>query len=106
VVVTELRGTSGFSAPPLVAEELFATNIEESTSVEVLTPELQLAIAYELLHNFDMAEKNMSLSMEELDLIEFLVAQVVLLSSSLAVEVTCEAVVAESLTRPSVVIDL
>jgi hypothetical protein len=82
-VVMELRATTGFPGPPPVAEELLATDVEESTSVEVLTPDLQLDIAAELLHHFDMAEKNNSMSMEELDLIEFLVTQVASLSSSL-----------------------
>jgi hypothetical protein len=42
-----------------------------------------LAIAFEVLHRLEMAEKGGSLSMEEVDLIEFLVAS---LSSSLAHE--------------------
>jgi hypothetical protein len=67
-----------------------------------LTLELHLAIAFELLHRFDMAEKNTSLSMEVFDLIEFLVAQVASLSSFLAVEVACEAIIAESSTLPPV----
>jgi hypothetical protein len=64
-----------------------------------------LAIAFKVLHSLDMAEKNMSLSKEELDLIEFLVAQVASLSSSL----TCEDVIAKSLVPPLVaskVVDL
>jgi hypothetical protein len=43
-----------------------------------------------------MAEKSRSLSVEELDLVEFLVAQVASLSSSLTVEMTCEATIAVS----------
>jgi hypothetical protein len=43
-----------------------AALIEEPTLSEALSPELQLAIAFELLHHFDMAEKSRSLSMEEL----------------------------------------
>jgi hypothetical protein len=82
-----------------------------SASVEALTPELQLAVAFEVLHRLNMAEKNMSLSTEELDLVEFLVAQVALLISSLAVEVEVagEAAIAESLAPPPVaceVVDL
>jgi hypothetical protein len=77
-----------------------AAHVEETTSVETLTPELQLAVAFELLHRFNMAKKSRSLSAEELDLIDFLVAQVALLSSSL--EVACDAVVAESLAIPLV----
>jgi hypothetical protein len=51
----------------------------------------------------------MSLSAEELDLVEFLVAQVASLSSSLAMEMTCEAAIAVSLAPPPLareVIDL
>jgi hypothetical protein len=79
-----------------------AAHIEEPASVVALTLELHLAIAFELLHRFDMAEKNTSLSMEVFDLIEFLVAQVASLSSFLAVEVACEAIIAESSTLPPV----
>jgi hypothetical protein len=79
-----------------------AAHIEELASVVALTLELHLAIAFELLHRFDMAEKNTSLSMEVFDLIEFLVAQVASLSSFLAVEVACEAIIAESSTLPPV----
>jgi hypothetical protein len=53
-----------------------------------------------------MAEKNRSMYMEELDLIEFLVAHVASLSSFVAVEVACEVVVAESPTLPLVGMDL
>jgi hypothetical protein len=60
-----------------------------------LSHELQLEVAFELLHHFDLAEKSRSLSLEELDLIEFLVAQVALLSFSLAIEEPCDVVVAE-----------
>jgi hypothetical protein len=61
-------------------------HVEEPTSIGAITPELQLGTAFEVLHRFDMDERNKSLSMEELDLIEFLVAQVASLSSSLAVD--------------------
>jgi hypothetical protein len=63
VVVVKLRAT----IIPLVAIELQATSVKESTPVEVLSPRLQLAIAY------DRAKKNMSLSMEEHVFIEVLV---------------------------------
>jgi hypothetical protein len=43
-----------------------------------------LAIAFEVLHHLKVVAKSWLLSMEELDLIEFLVAQVAALSSSLA----------------------
>jgi hypothetical protein len=69
-------------------------HIEEAARAEVLTLELQLAVAFELLHHFNMVKKSRSLSTEELDLIEFLVTQVASLSSSLAVE----AVIVESLS--------
>jgi hypothetical protein len=75
-----------------------ATRIEEPALVETLTLELQLVVAFEVLHRLDMAEKSRSLFTEELDLIEFLVTQDALLRSSLAVEVACEAAIAESLT--------
>jgi hypothetical protein len=65
---------------------------EETTLDEVLTPELQLVVAFEVLHHLDMAEKSRSLSAEELDLVEFLVAQVASLSS-LAMEMTCESTI-------------
>jgi hypothetical protein len=42
----------------------------------------------------------MSLSTEELDLVEFLVTQVASLSSSLAVEMTCDVVIAMSTALP------
>jgi hypothetical protein len=48
-----------------------------------------------------MAVKSRSLSVEELDLIEFLADQVALLSSSLTVKVACEDVFAESSALPS-----
>jgi hypothetical protein len=48
-----------------------------------------------------MAVKSSSLSVEELDLIEFLADQVALLSSSLTVKVACEDVFAESSALPS-----
>jgi hypothetical protein len=54
-----------------------------------------LVVAFELLHRFDLAKKNKSMSAEELDLIEFLVAQVALLSFSLVMEEACDIVVAE-----------
>jgi hypothetical protein len=59
-----------------------ATRIEEPALVETLTPELQLVVAFEVLHRLDMAEKSRSLFIEELDLIEFLVTQDALLRSS------------------------
>jgi hypothetical protein len=65
---------------------------EETTLDEVLTPELQLVVSFEVLHHLDMAEKSRSLSAEELDLVEFLVAQVASLSS-LAMEMTCESTI-------------
>jgi hypothetical protein len=55
-----------------------------------------------LLHCFNMGEKNRSMPVEKLDLIEFLVAQVALLCSSLAVELACKIVVTESLALPLV----
>jgi hypothetical protein len=73
-------------------------HIEEPEPVEGLTPELQLPIAFKVLHCLEMAEKSRSLSTEELEHVEFLVAQVASLSSSLA----CEAATAESPTPPSV----
>jgi hypothetical protein len=69
-------------------------HIEEAARAEVLTLELQLAVAFELLHHFNMVKKSRSLSTEELDLVEFLVTQVASLSPSLAVE----AVIVESLS--------
>jgi hypothetical protein len=60
--------------------------------VEALTPELQLAIAFEVLHCLKMAAKSRLLSTEELDLIEFLLTLVASLSSSLA----CKAAAVES----------
>jgi hypothetical protein len=63
-----------------------------------------LDVAFKVLHHFNMAEKNMLLSAEELDLVEFLVAQVASLSCCLAVkvEVVGEAAIAEALAPPSV----
>jgi hypothetical protein len=55
-----------------------------------------LAIAFEVHHRLKVAAKSRLLSVEELDLIEFLVAQVASLSSSLA----CKAATAESSTSP------
>jgi hypothetical protein len=70
-----------------VAKDLLAcADVEDSPSVEVLAPELQLAIAFEVLRRLDMAGWSRSLSMEELDLVEFLDTQVAMLSSSLAYE--------------------
>jgi hypothetical protein len=66
-------------------------HVEESEPVEALTPELQFAIAFEVLHRLKMAVKSRLLSVEELDLIKFLIAQVVSLSSSL----TCKTATAE-----------
>jgi hypothetical protein len=79
-----LTSCSWLPPPPVAKELLAATNIEDSPLVVVLTPELQLAIAFEVLHRLDMAERSRSLSKEEPDLVEFLVAQVTSLSSSLA----------------------
>jgi hypothetical protein len=45
----------------------------ESASDEPLTPELQLDVAFKVLHRLDMVEKSTSLSTEELELVEFLV---------------------------------
>jgi hypothetical protein len=88
----------------LDAQPDVTAHIEESAPVEALTPELQLVVPFEMLHCLDMAEKGRSLSAEELDLIEFLIAQVASLSSSLAVEVEAvgKAVVAESPYLPPV----
>jgi hypothetical protein len=71
---------------------LAAAAIEDSPTVEVLSSELQLAIAIEVLRLLNMAERSRSLSKEELNLVEFLVAQVAPWSSSLA----CEASFAET----------
>jgi hypothetical protein len=54
-----------------------ATHVEEPVPVEALTLEHQLATAFKVLHCLDMAEKSRSLSKEELDLVEFLVAPIV-----------------------------
>jgi hypothetical protein len=72
--------------------------IEEPAAVEALTPKLRLAIAIEVLHHPEMVEKSMSLSTEELDFFEFLVAQIASLSSSLA----CEDAIFESSSSPPV----
>jgi hypothetical protein len=58
-------------------------------------------VALEVLHHLNMAVKSRSLAVEELDLIEFLVDQVALLSSSLVRKVACEDVMAESSVLPS-----
>jgi hypothetical protein len=66
-------------------------------------------VGFELLHWFDMVEKSRPLSMEEINLIEFLVAPVAVLSSSLAVEVACNTVIVGLPTLPLVaceVVDL
>jgi hypothetical protein len=55
-----------------------------------------LPIVFEVLHRLKMAVKSRMLSVEELDLIEFLVAQVASLSSSL----TCKVATVESSTPP------
>jgi hypothetical protein len=84
-VAVKLQATVELPASPLVAKDLLAViDVEDSPSVEVLTPELQLDIAFEVLHRLDMARRSRSLSMEELDLVEFLDTQVAMLSSSLA----------------------
>jgi hypothetical protein len=49
------------------------THVVESASDEPLTPELQLDVAFKVLHRLDMVEKSTSLSTEELELVEFLV---------------------------------
>jgi hypothetical protein len=67
-------------------------NLPTPEPIEALTIELQLAIAFEVFHRLKMATKIRLLSVDELDLIEFLVAQVASLSSSLA----CKVVAAES----------
>jgi hypothetical protein len=81
-------------AHPVATDPLPAV-VEESALSELLSPELHLAVAFELLHHFKLVEQNRLSSAEELDLIEFLVAQVTLLSFSLVMEEACEAVVAE-----------
>jgi hypothetical protein len=105
-VAAELQAATELSASPLVAKDSLDTvDVEDSPSVEVLTPELQLVIAFEVLYRLDMAGRSRSLSKEEIDLVEYLDAQVTLLSSSLA----CEASIAESLMPTPVacqVIDL
>jgi hypothetical protein len=55
-----------------------------------------LAIVFEVLHRLKMVVKSRMLSVEELDLIEFLVVQVASLSSSL----TCKVATVESSTPP------
>jgi hypothetical protein len=78
---------------------------EDSPSFEVLTLELQLVIILEELCCLGMAERSRLLSKEELDLVDFLVAQFASLCSSLV----CEAFIAESSVPPPVaceVIDL
>jgi hypothetical protein len=52
--------------------------------VKPLTPELQLDVSFEVLHRLEVAVKSRLFPVEELDLIEFLVAQVASLSSYLA----------------------
>jgi hypothetical protein len=59
-----------------------AAHVEESE--DPLNPELKLAVTFEVLHRLKVAAKSRLLSIEELDLIEFLVAHVTSLSSSLA----------------------
>jgi hypothetical protein len=105
-VATELQATAGLPAsPPMAKDLLAATDVEDSPSVEVLTLELQLAIAFKVLRRLGMARRSRTLSKEELDLVEFLDAQVTSLSSSLAYKAS----IAESLLPTSVacqVIDL
>jgi hypothetical protein len=69
-------------------------HVEESE--DPLNPELKLAVTFEVLHRLKVAAKSRLLSMEELDLIEFLVAHVASLSSSLA----CKAATIESPAPP------
>jgi hypothetical protein len=62
---------------PLAPARPVATNqqpaaIEESASSGSLSPELKLAVAFKLLHCFELAEQNRSLSAEELNLIKWL----------------------------------
>jgi hypothetical protein len=116
--VEELLGRELVASPPS-AENILSPPIVEGKVVEVrpvdvvdaysepskvdclpmpemvvaLTPELQLAIAFEVFHRLRMAAKSRLLSVEELDLFEFLVAS---LSSSLACKVV------ESPVPPSV----
>jgi hypothetical protein len=61
-----------------------------------------LVVAFKVLHRLVLAEKSMSLSTEELDLVGFLVAQVASLSSSLVEVVACKASIAVSSTPPPV----
>jgi hypothetical protein len=92
-VVVELQATIGLPTSPQMAKELLAAAVvEDSPSVEVLTPELPLAIAFEVLHRLETVEMSMSLSKEALDLAEILVAHVISLSSSLA----CKMIIVES----------
>jgi hypothetical protein len=86
-----------------------AARVEGPASDEALTPELQLAVAFNVLHRLILAGKSRSLSAEELDLVGFLVAQVASLSPSLAAVVPCETDTAVSSTPPPVareVVDL
>jgi hypothetical protein len=48
-----------------------AAHVEEPELIEPLSPELQLTIAFEVLHHLEMAEKSRSLSAKELDLVSF-----------------------------------
>jgi hypothetical protein len=93
--------TPSFSDVSLDMQPHVATHIEEPASDEVLTPELQLAIAFKVLHRLHMVEKSRSLYVKELDLVEFLVAQVALLSSCPTVEVVCEVAFIMSPAPPS-----
>jgi hypothetical protein len=90
--------------PPSVDVRLDAqvvvAHMEELASDEVLSLELQLVVTFEVLHHLRMAEKNRSLFAEELDLVEFLVAQVALLSSSLMIVVVGETAFTMSLAPP------
>jgi hypothetical protein len=61
-----------------------AARIEEPTPVKAVTPELQLAVVFEVLHHLDLAKKRRLLSAQELDL----------------VEAACKAPIAESSTPP------
>jgi hypothetical protein len=92
-VAKELWATVSLPASSLVAKECLAVaDVLDSPSVDVLTSELQLSITFKVLHRLDMAGRSRSLSKEELDLVQFLVAQVDSLSSSLA----CKTSFAES----------
>jgi hypothetical protein len=88
MLVCLLRWSRRFGpASPRVAKDLLATtDIDDSPTVEVLTQNSCWLSPFKVLHRLDMAERSKSLSRVELDLVEFLVAEVTLLSFSLAYE--------------------